>query len=94
VVIEALAAGLPVVTTDCSVSMRALVGRFGTVVPLGDAAALAAAMLAQPALDADARAEAAEAMRAFTVERAAGAYAGLFRAVHEAAATRLPASGL
>ncbi len=94
VVIEALAAGLPVVATDCSVSMRALVGRFGTVVPLGDAAALAAAMLAQPALDADARAEAAEAMRAFTVERAAGAYAGLFHAVHEAAATRLPASRL
>ena len=94
VVIEALAAGLPVVATDCSVSMRALVGRFGTVVPLGDAAALAAAMLAQPALDADARAEAAEAMRAFTVERAAGAYAELFRAVHAAAATRLPASRL
>jgi glycosyltransferase involved in cell wall biosynthesis len=78
VVIEALAAGLPVVATDCSVSMASLVGSFGTVVPVGDAAALAAAMAAQPPLSVAARREAVGAMDSFTVERAARAYAVLF----------------
>jgi glycosyltransferase involved in cell wall biosynthesis len=46
VVIEALAAGLPVVATDCSVSMRELLGngRFGRLVPVGDEAAFGAAL--------------------------------------------------
>ena len=79
VVIEALASGLPVVATDCSVSMALLVGGFGTTVPVGDATALAAAMAAQAPLSPDQRAAAATAMTAFTVERAAGAYAALFR---------------
>ena len=79
VVIEALASGLPVVATDCSVSMAALVGNYGQVVPVGDVEALAAAMAAQKPLDAAARGAAAAAMAAFTVERAAGAYATLFR---------------
>jgi glycosyltransferase involved in cell wall biosynthesis len=80
VVIEALASGLPVVATDCAVSMRGLIGEWGSVVPVGDAVALAAAMSAQPALTATQRAAAATAMQAFTVERAATAYATLFRA--------------
>ena len=79
VVIEALASGLPVVATDCSVSMRALVGCFGVVVPVGDVAALAAAMQAQGALSAAQRRRAATAMQSFTTERAAGAYAAVFR---------------
>ena len=83
VIIEALAAGLPVVATDCSVSMASLVGNFGQLVPVGDAAALAAAMAAQAPLSREARADAAVAMARFTVERAAGAYAALF---HRAAA--------
>ena len=78
VVIEALASGLPVVATDCSVSMRGLVGPLGTIVPTRDAAALAAAMAAAPPVTPEARAAAAAAMSAFTVERAAGAYAALF----------------
>lgn len=78
VVVEALASGLPVVSTDCSVSMKSLVGSFGTVVPTGDAAALAAAMRAQPPLTTAQRGAAVAAMSAFTVERAAAAYAGLF----------------
>ncbi len=78
VVVEALASGLPVVATDCSVSMRGLVGGFGSIVPRGDVAALAAAMRAQPALTAAQRAGAATAMRRFTVERAAGLYEQLF----------------
>jgi glycosyltransferase involved in cell wall biosynthesis len=79
VIIEALAAGLPVVATDCSVSMASLVDDCGHLVPVGDAAALAAAMAAQTPLSREARAKAAEAMARFTVERAAGAYAALFR---------------
>lgn len=79
VVIEALAAGLPVVSTASSVSMPSLIGPHGTVTPLGDANALAAAMQAQPPLTAAQRSAAAEAMRAFTLERAAHRYAALFR---------------
>ncbi len=46
VLIEALAARLSVVATNCSASMADLIGhgRFGTLVPIGDEAALAAAM--------------------------------------------------
>ncbi len=81
VVIEALASGLPVVATDCSVSMASLIGDFGALVPVGDAAALAAAMRRAQPLDAAARAAAAAAMQGFTVEVAAGRYAALFAAV-------------
>lgn len=78
VVIEALASGLPVVATDCSVSMASLIGGYGIIVPVGNANALAAAMAAQPSLTTDQRAAAAADMARFTVERAAGAYATLF----------------
>jgi glycosyltransferase involved in cell wall biosynthesis len=82
VVIEALAAGVPIVATDCSVSMSYLLegGAFGTLVPIGDAAALAAAMRGAPARDAIP----IEAMRAkaaqFTIERSAGSYLDALRA--------------
>lgn len=46
VVIEALAAGLPVVATDCSPNIAMLLDGMGRRVPVGDAAALAAAMAA------------------------------------------------
>jgi len=82
-VIEALAAGLPVVATNCSVSMPSLVGSFGTIVANFDEAAFAAAMQAQPLPGAAARARAAEAMRAFTIERAASHYARLFAGLLE-----------
>ncbi|WP_416909153.1 MAG: glycosyltransferase [Polymorphobacter sp.] len=81
VVIEALAAGLPVVATRCSVSMPSLIGPFGTLVANFDEAALAAAIKAQPLLSAAARTRAAEAMRAFTLERAASRYTALFAAM-------------
>ena len=78
VVVEALASGLPVVATDCCVSMRDLVGGFGSVVPPGDSAALAAAMAAQPAPDPATRAAMAAAMQRFTITTGARAYATLF----------------
>ncbi|MBA2920500.1 glycosyltransferase [Sphingomonas sp. MAH-20] len=84
VLVEALAAAVPIVTTDCGVSIRSLLddGRLGSIVPVRDEAALAAAMDAAPAArPAEARARAAR----FTVERGAAEYLGLFRAVTLAA---------
>lgn len=85
VLVEALAAAIPIVTTDCSVSIRALLddGRLGAVVPVRDEAALADAMEDRPAArPAEARARAER----FTVERGAADYLGLFRAAVLAAA--------
>ena len=75
VVAEALAAALRIVATQCSVSMDDLTGhgRFGLLVPVRDAAALAQAMDAIAALPFDAVA-AREQARRFTVQIAAGRY--------------------
>ncbi|MEG3175685.1 glycosyltransferase [Sphingomonas sp. RB3P16] len=76
VLVEALAAGVPIVATDCCVSMRDLLGggTLGAIVPTGDAAALGAAMAAiaddTPATIAARRAVAAS----FTIDQAADAY--------------------
>ncbi|WP_225205910.1 glycosyltransferase [Novosphingobium huizhouense] len=75
VVLQAYAAGLPVVATDCSVSMPALLGegRFGALVPPRDPHALARAMDA--VLDRPFDLSAARAMaRRFTVDLAARRY--------------------
>lgn len=92
VIIEALAAGVPIVTTDCSVSMNYLLdgGAFGTLVPISDAATLATAMRDAPGRDS----VPVEAMRAkaaqFTIERAAGPY---LDALSAAARSAIKSSG-
>ncbi len=79
VIAEALAAGLPVVATDCSVSISDMLdgGRFGTLVPVDDEIALAAALDAIRDAPFDRAAMAGQADR-FTIERAAGLYRAAF----------------
>lgn len=80
VIIEALGAGLPIVATACCVSMPDLLGHgaLGTLVPVGDAAALSAAM--DNAISNES-AEIVQARRAaaarFTIEHATGRYVAL-----------------
>lgn len=75
VIVEAVAAGLALVATDCSVSMRDLLGngRFGQLVPVGDVAALAAAMQ-RSRRGQECSASAHDHARAFTIEAGAAAY--------------------
>lgn len=80
VVIEALAAGLPVVATDCSPNIALLIDGVGRRVPVGDAAALASAMAAivdDPVDTAEMRARAER----FTAEASGKAWLDLFETV-------------
>ena len=80
VIVEALAAGLPIVATNCSVTMAMLVEDAGIVVPVKDMAALARAMdaIAGHPVNVDAmRARAAT----FTVETTTSAWTSLFARV-------------
>ena len=77
VVVEALAAGMPIVATDCCTAMPSLLDGVGRLVPLGDAAQLAAEMDTICAADvpvAAMRARAAE----FTIEATVGQWEALF----------------
>lgn len=86
-VIEALAAGRPIATTDCCASMRWLLqdGAYGALAPLRDAAVLAAAMETAAALDAP-REEMHAFSALFTLAKAAPAYLADMQAVAPAAA--------
>lgn len=77
VVVEALAAGVPVISTACSVSMPALLegGALGLLTPAGDEIRLAEAMAAPQRPDPERAAAKAD---RFTVERAAPLYIRLF----------------
>ena len=88
VVIEALAAGLAVVSTDCGAGLRSLLGqgRFGTIVPQNEAL-LAEAIRTAPCATPDRLALLAS-LRRFTIERSAQDYLALFVAAAEAHAAR------
>ncbi|ODT19491.1 MAG: glycosyl transferase [Kaistia sp. SCN 65-12] len=80
VLIEAMAAGVPVVSTDAPHGPREILadGKYGALVPVGDAEALAAAMAAM--LDAPTAAALLEGRAAdFAVERIGDAYEALLR---------------
>jgi len=82
VVIEALAAGLAIVATDCSAAMRPLLhgGLLGDIVPTGDEIAFARAILTARFDGQDAEASLAQAHN-FCVERAARQFLGCFEKV-------------
>jgi glycosyltransferase involved in cell wall biosynthesis len=97
VLVEAMAAGVPVVSTDAPYGPREILadGRFGALVPVGDADALAEAMarmLDHPTSTEALRQRAAD----FAIDRIADAYAALVdppkrgRAVTAGAASPLP----
>lgn len=89
VVIEAMAAGLPIAATRCSQAMDELTGhgRFGTLVRVDDVAGLAAAMAV--AATAVPNREAARAHCAqFTLESGANAYLALFEQLVAASAAQ------
>ncbi len=78
VILEALACGTPVVSTDAPYGPREILGRWGDLPPVGDAPALARALVAtlrgaRPAEEA-LRSRAAD----FSLEKAADAYVALF----------------
>lgn len=93
-VIEALAAGRPVAATDCCASMRWLLGdgAFGALGPVGDAAALGAAM-EQAAAMAPNRARMQRFAALFTLGKAAPAYLAAMQALVDDSGLHRPDTG-
>ena len=93
VVIEALAAGVPVVATDCSPAMRSILSssELGRVVPRGDAKAFAHAvdeLLHEPRPDPKLL---AESVGKFRLDRSATAYVELFNRLTSGSPNATPA---
>lgn len=78
VIIEAMACGLPVVSTDCRSGPAEILdnGTYGRLVPVGDAAAMTQAIAESIAAEPDRQALQRRAAE-FSIERVAGAYLGL-----------------
>ena len=97
VLVEAMALGLPVISTDCPSGPAEILqgGRSGTLVPVGDVAALAAAMADVWTSDERRAAMSSESRRraeAFSMAEMARRYRDLFLAEHQRVAP--PAAGL
>lgn len=94
VLLEALAANLPIVTTRCSRSISAMMGngRLAHIVPAGDESAFADAIRGARDLTQDPAASLAQARR-FTVEDASGAYLAAFARLQKNSAARLRQRG-
>ena len=80
VIVEALAAGIPIVATDCCVNMAMLLDGVGRRVPIRDVDALAAAMARMALDDVDVAAMRARARR-FSVETGVVGWQALFTAL-------------
>ncbi|MPT49341.1 MAG: glycosyltransferase [Sphingobium sp.] len=102
VIVEALAAGLPIIATNCSRSMPALLrqGALGQLVPIGDAARLAAAIAQARPSSQDMQASLDQAKR-FTIEQAAQYYLGIIESMlrahpqaRQASAITLPTAAI
>jgi glycosyltransferase involved in cell wall biosynthesis len=89
VIVEALAAGLPIIATRCSVSMAALTGHgaLAHLVEPGDLAEFSAAIGNAGRLRQDRAASLAQARR-FTIERASHAYIACFQSIRRNAFAR------
>jgi exopolysaccharide biosynthesis WecB/TagA/CpsF family protein len=95
VIIEALGCGTPVIATDCPHGPAEILGggAFGRLVPVGDAAALAAAMAAQ-ACDVPDRHRLRARAGYFTASSCAEAHLALFSDILTVAGRRISALGL
>lgn len=87
VLVEAMACGTPVVSTDCPVGPREILdgGRLGTLVPVGDAPAMAHAIVAVLALP-EPRPGAREAALRYTQKHACERYLELFESLYTSGA--------
>lgn len=94
VILEALAAGLAIVATDCSRSMATLLGHgaMGALVPVGDEQALARAISRIQPSSQDQDLSLAQAQR-FTLEEASEAYLRVLSALRRLAAPRVEVQG-